>query len=146
VWRTVAPLGRLLVAVSSREGDSRGVIVRLPHLDLELAHGAYDDGGEQRGAVGAVEAVEGASRAVVAEQAALPWLEAKVLGDAAGGPLGESVEGASREQEVGDEGTEGDGGGDVFAAPAGGRQVSREEGLELQAVEEVTDDGCGADF
>jgi len=60
---------------------------------LKLAYGAYDEGGEQRGAVGAVEAVEGASEAIVAEEGGLPWLEAEVLGDAADGPLGESVRG-----------------------------------------------------
>jgi hypothetical protein len=120
--------------------------VRLPHLDLKLADGAYDEGGKQRGAVSAVEAVEGASEAIVAEEVGLAWLEAKVFGDAAGGPLGEPVERAALQQEVGNEGTESDGGGDVFGAPAGRWQVSREEGLELQAAEEATDDGCGADF
>src|SRR5207302_158000 len=121
-------------------GHGRSIVVHLRETDVELADGADDESGEQRGAVGAVEAVEGASRAIVAEEGGLSWLKAKVLGDAAGGPLGDSVEGAACEQEVGDEGTEGDGGGDVFGAPAGGWQVSREEGLELQAVEEVTDD------
>src|SRR5262249_55918981 len=129
--RAVAFLGRRLVMVGPREGDGRGVIVRLPQLDPKLAHGAYDEGSEQRGAVGAVEPVEGASKAIVAEEFDLPWLEAKVLCDAASGPLGESVEGATCEQEVGDEEAEGDGGGDVFGTPAGGRQVTRQEGLEL---------------
>jgi hypothetical protein len=120
--------------------------VRLPQLDLKLAHGADDEGGQQRGAVGAVEPVEGAPEAIVAEEAGLPRLEAKVLGDAAGGPLGESVEGAACEQQVGDEDAEGDAGGDVFGAAAGGGQVTRQEGRELEAVEEVADDGGGADF
>jgi hypothetical protein len=113
---------------------------------LELAHGVDDEGGEQRGSVGTVEAVEGASEAVIAEEAGLPWLEAQVLGDTAGGPLREPIERATCEQEVGDKDAEGDGRGDVFGAPAVRQQVSREEGFELQTVEEVTDDGCGADF
>src|SRR5262249_20776697 len=99
--RAVALLGRLLVAVSPREGDGRGVIVRLPQLDLKLAHGAYDEGGEQRRAVGAVEAVEAAAKAIVTEEGSLPGLEAQVLGDASGSPLGKPVEGAACEQEVG---------------------------------------------
>jgi hypothetical protein len=120
--------------------------VRLPHLNLELAHGANNEGGEQRGAVSAVEAVEGASRAIVAEQAGLSWLEAEVLGDAASGPRGESVERAAREQEVGDEGAEDDRGGDVFGAPGGGGQVVCEKRLELEALEEAVDNRRGADF
>jgi hypothetical protein len=142
--RAVTLLGRLLVAVSPREGDGRGVIVCLPQLDLKLAHGAYDEGGEQGGTVGAVEAVEAAAKAIVAEEGGLTWLEAQVRGDAAGGPPGEPVEGAACEQEVGDEDAKSDGGGDVFGAPVGRREVAREERLEPQAVEEATDDGCGA--
>ena len=72
----------------------------------------------------------------------------KLLRRIAGGDGGavESVEGTACEQEVGDEDAKGDGGGDVFGAPAGRRQVAREERLKLQAVEEVADDGCGANF
>lgn len=66
--------------------------------------------------------------------------------DVAGSPRGESVERAARQEEVGDEGTEADRGGEVFRAPGGGRQVAREELLELEAVEEAADDGGGADF
>jgi hypothetical protein len=87
--------------------------VRLPQLHLELTHGAFDEGGEQRGPVGAVEPVQGASEAVVAEKAGLSRLEAEVLGDEAGGPPGEPVEGAACKEEVGDEGAEGDGGDGV---------------------------------
>src|SRR5262249_54062433 len=108
--------------------------------------GAYDEGSEQRGAVGGVEPVEGASKAIVAEEFDLPWLEAKVLCDAASGPLGESGEGETSERAVGVEEADGGGGGDVCGTAAGGRQVTRQEGLELQAVEEVADDGCGANF
>jgi hypothetical protein len=120
--------------------------VRLPQLDFKFAHGAYDDGGKQRGTVSTVEAVEAASEAVIAEESGLPWLKAQVRGDAAGGPLGQSVEGAACEQEVGDEDAKGDGSGDVLGAPAGGREVAREERLELQAVEEVADERYSANF
>jgi len=119
--RSVALFGWCLVLVGPREGDCRGVIVRLPQLDLELTHGADDEGGQQRGAVGLIEAVEGAAKAIVTEEVGLPWLETQVLGDTAGGPRRESVEGTACQQEVGDEDAEGDSGGEVLAAPAGGR-------------------------
>src|SRR5262249_58182853 len=90
--------------------------------------------------------VEGASEAVVAEESGLLRPEAKVLGDAAGGPLGKPVEGAACQQEVGDEGAESDGGGDVFGAPAGGRQGSGQEGPEVQAVRGRAGGGGGANF
>jgi hypothetical protein len=105
--------------------------VHLGEADVELAHGADDEGGEQRGAIGAVQAVQGASEAVVAEEAGLPRLEADVLRDATGSPLGESVKRAAYEEEVGSEGAEDDRSGDVFGAPARRRQVSREERFEL---------------
>jgi hypothetical protein len=120
--------------------------VHLPQLDLKLAHGTYDEGGEQRGVVGVVETVEGASEAIVSEEAGLLWLETKVLWDASGGPLGESVDGAACEQEVGDEDAEGDGSGDAFGAPGGWGQVTRQERPQLQTVEEVADDGRGTNF
>jgi hypothetical protein len=120
--------------------------VRLSHLDLKLAHGADDEGGEQRGTIGAVEAVEGAPKAIVAEEASLPWLEAKVFGDASGDPPGEAVEGTACEQEVGDEDAEGDGGREVFGASGRGRQVACKQLLKLETVEDVTDDRGGANF
>ena len=60
--------------------------------------------------------------------------------------FGEGVERAACKQEISDEGAEGDGGGHIFGAPTGGLQVTREEGLEMQALDEVTDNGCGANF
>jgi hypothetical protein len=120
--------------------------VYLREADVELAHGADDQGGQQRSPVGAVEAVQSASEAIVAEEAGLPWLEAKVLRNATGNPLGETIEGAACEEQVGYEGAEEDGSGNRFGTPCGGRQVACEELLELEAVEEAADDGRGADF
>jgi hypothetical protein len=76
---------------------------------------------EQRGSVSAVKAVKAASEAIVAEKGNLIWLDAEVFGDATSCPGEESVEGAASKQEVGDQDTESDGGGDVFGASGGGR-------------------------
>jgi hypothetical protein len=120
--------------------------VHLVEVDVKLLHGAHNEGGEQRGTVGAVKAVEGASEAIIAEEAGLLRLEAEMFGDAAGHPLGQRVEGPTGEQEVSDEGTERDGRRDVFRAAGDGRQVACEERFELEAVEEASDDGGGADI
>ena len=64
--RSVALLGWLLVVIDPGEGHGRGVVVHLLQANVELAHGADHKGGEQRGPVGAVEAIEGAAEAVVA--------------------------------------------------------------------------------
>src|SRR5262249_18377393 len=97
-------------------------------------------------AVGAVEAVEAAPEAIVAEKGSLSWLKAQGRGGAARGPLGKPVEGAAGEEEGGEQDAQGDGGGEVFGGPGGRREVASEERLELQAVEEAADDGRGADF
>ena len=145
-WRTVAVLRRLLVAVRSREGDGGGVVVQLLQVDLEFAHGLDDHCREQRGPVSAVEAVEAASEAIIAEKGNLIGLEPEMLRDATSSPRGKSVEGTACEEKVGDESTEGNGCGDVFGASGDRGQIACEEGFELETVEEATDDGCGADF
>jgi hypothetical protein len=93
-----------------------------------------------------IEAVEGAAKAIVAEEVSLSGLEAQMLGDTAGGPRRKSVEGTACQQEVGDEDSEGDDGRNVFATPAGGRQITLEERLEVETLQEAADDRRSADF
>jgi hypothetical protein len=146
VWRAVALGDGILVLVSSGESHGGGVVMQLGKVDVKLLHSADDEGRQQTGAVGTIEAVEGAAETIVAETVGLLGLQAEMFRHAAAQPLGQRVQGPTCEQKVGDQGTEGDGRRDVFGTARDGRQVACQQGLELEAVQEAADDGSGADL
>ena len=54
-------------SISSGEADGRAVVVKLVETKLELLADGQDDLGQQRGAVGVEEVIQGAAEPVVAE-------------------------------------------------------------------------------
>jgi hypothetical protein len=74
-----------------------------------------------------VVTVEGPAKAVILQLADLLGLQAEVFWHVACEPLGKSIQGAACQQEIGDQDAECDGGGDLFGAPGGRRQVACEE-------------------
>ena len=135
-----------LAGIVPREGDGGGVLVQLGQVDAELADGAQHEGGQQAGAVGALQVVQGAAEAVVVEQSGLAGLKPQVFGGAAGRPGGDGVEWLAGQQEVGQEHAQGHGRGQRRLAAGQGRQVLLEQLPQLQPAYEAGHYGCGAHF
>src|SRR5581483_5959615 len=101
--RPVGLAGGRLRGVRAGEGNRGRILVELRQVDVELTDGTDDDGGEQAGAVGALQVVQRAADAVVVERRGLAGLQAEVVGDAARDPRGDGVQRLPRQQQVRDE-------------------------------------------
>src|SRR5262249_20804189 len=112
----------------------------------ELAHGLNYQSRQHGGAINLVQPVQGAAEAVILQPADLVGSQADVFRDVPGEPFGQGIQWAARQQQVGNQDTEGDGGRDLFGMPGGWRQVACQERLELEALQEAAYDGSGADF
>jgi len=112
----------------------------------ENSRAGADQGGEQAGAVGFVQVIQGPADAVVVEQAGLPGQQADGSGDAARGPVGDGVQRLPRQQEVGEQQARHAGGRQGGRAPGQRRQVAVEQPGQVEAGEEEADQGGGADL
>ncbi len=90
--------------------------------------------------------IQGTADAVVVEQSGLAGLQAQVFGDAAGRPGGDGIQGLACQEQVAEQDAEGHRGGQGRPASGQGRQVPREQLGELQALQEVLQEGRRADL
>ena len=136
-------LGRGVVI--AMEGDGGGIVVQLVELDAELADGVGGDVEDQRGDVGIEEPVEGAADAVIVKRAQLFLRQPEPGRLVPRGPLADTIEGLSANQQVPDEQQQGSGSGDAPAAVFAREAVA--EGLrDAEPREEAVEDWQGAEL
>ena len=135
-----------LVGKLPGESDGGRVLVHLVPGELEGADGAQGHGGQQTGALGAKQVVQGTPTAVVVEPSALFGKEAEVFRDEARGPGGDAVEGLTGQQEVAEQDTQ-DGGGRQLGLAAGQtRQVPIEQAGQVKPLQEAAHHRCSANL
>ncbi len=118
--------------------------MELGEVDGELGDGAEDELGEQGGAVGVEEAIQCPSNPIVVEQRRFICDEPELVGVEWGGPFAEGVDGFAVEHEVAHQHPEGEAGSEA-QAPVVVRDVALEELGEAEPLEEVVDQGEGAE-
>jgi hypothetical protein len=144
--RAAGLVGGRLAGIVPTEGDGGGVLMELGQVDVEGADGVQDQGGQQAGAIGPTQVVQGAAEAVVVEQAHLVRLQAEVFGDAAGDPGGEGIKGLTGQQQVAHQDGQGDGRRQARPPSRQRREVALEQLGQLQSPQEMPDQGGGADL
>jgi hypothetical protein len=112
---------------------------------LEDADGAHGDGGEQTGAVGFVEVIQGAAAAVVVEQGGLCGQQAEVVRDEGGSSGGDGVQRLPGEQEVAQQKRQDRGGRQLRPWAGQSGQVTLEQARQVEAFEKGADHDSGTD-
>ena len=96
-------------------------------VDVEGAHGVQHQRRQQTGAVGTLQMIEGTAATIIVEEGGLARLQAQVFGYPARSPSGQGIEGLTRQQQVGHQEREGDGGGQGRLSTRQGWQVLLEQ-------------------
>jgi len=142
----VAPgLGSAIrVRVGTCEGDGGGVVVELLQVNIEGADRAENQVREETAAVGMMEAIEGAADTIIIQECTFAWGETKGARIQPCCPRLQGVKGSVLQDEVADDDPNGAcvRQADTLVTV---RQEALEEGVEVEACNDVVDDGEAAE-
>ena len=90
----------------TKEGNGRGVLVELRHINVKGADDMQDDGGKQGSLRSLEQEIEVTANAIVVEERKIGGLQAKAARDKGAKPLGNGIQRLTRQEDVANENEE----------------------------------------